>query len=119
MELTQQNRAMPGKTSPEAIEFITKYGALGTWILIGLLGKFGLDMVTGRKFTYRYIFGSGFLAVCAGWLSYQWCMSHPTINPGVVVSVSALASRDIILFISMVDWPGLLRIITTKKVDKK
>ena len=114
-----QNNAMPSKLSPEAIEFITKWGAVGTWVLLGLMGKFGLDLVTGKKFSYRYVIGSGFLAVCSGWLAYQWCISHPTISPGVVVSISALASRDIILFITMVDWPGLLKVITTKKPDKK
>ncbi len=119
MDHVQSCKIMPAKPSPEAVEFVTKWGALLTWILMGLLGKFGLDLVTGRKFSYRYVIGSGCLAICAGWLSYQWCTSHPSFSPGVVVSISALASRDIILFITMVDWPGMMKILTNKNQRKK
>lgn len=119
MDHIQNYKIMPTKPSPETIEFLTKWGAFLTWILIGLLGKFGLDLVSGRKFSRRYALGSGCLAVCAGWLSYQWCVSHPSLSPGVVVSISALASRDIILFITMVDWPGMMKILTNKNTKKR
>ena len=110
-------KPMPDRQK-EIIDFLAKWGAFGTWILIGLMGKFGLDLVSGKRFDFRYAFGSGCLAVCAGWLTYQWCGSHPSISPGVMVSLSALVSRDFILFITMVDWIGVLKLITGKNTKK-
>lgn len=103
----------------EIIDFLAKWGAVGTYIMVGLAGKFGLDLVSGKKLSYRYILGSGLLAICAGWITYQWCLKYPALSPGVTVSIAALVSRDFILFITMVDWASVFKIITGKGAKKE
>ncbi len=104
--------------NPELISFLTKYGALVTYVIIGLVGKFGFDIVTGKKISGWYVLGTGCMAIFVGWLTWMWCQKWPALNPGFVIPIATLVSRDIMLFITMVDYMSILRIITGKKTEK-
>lgn len=97
-----------------ALEFAAKWGALIAYVGIGLVGKFGLDIVNNRKLTGWYVFGTGCLGYFVGFLLWQWCKSNPEYNPGIIIPAGTLVSRDITLFLTMVDWQSVLKIVTGK-----
>lgn len=103
----------------ELFAFLSKYGALFTYILIGVVGKFGFDLVSGKKISGWYVFGTGCIAIFVGWISWEWCARWPALNPGLVVPIATLLSRDILLFITMMDWQGVLKILTGKSKSEK
>jgi len=118
MELLQQDRRMI-KNNPEIISFLSKYGALITYIIIGLMGKFGFDIVSGKRISGWYIVGTGLMAVFVGWLAWEWCLSHPDWNPGFTIPIATLVSRDVLLFLMLIDWMSVLRILTGKVPAKE
>ena len=104
----------------ELSEFLIKWGALGAYITIGLIGKFGYDIVTGRKLNGWYVFGTGCMGIFTGWLVYNMCDNHMvSLNKGIAVPVATLVSRDIMLFITAVDWRSVLTILTGKNTKGK
>ena len=92
----------------QILEFLEKWGACIAYILVGLIGKIGWDIVNNRKLNFWYVFGTGCIGSCIGYLSYMWCEQHPTANAGLIVPISTLISRDIMLFINVVDWQKIL-----------
>lgn len=107
------------KLNHEVAEFLEKWGALFTYIFIGLVGKFGYDIVTRKKLSAWYVFGTGCVGICIGYLSFMLCRSRQAWNPGIVVPVATLVSRDIMLFITMVDYVSVLKILTGKSTKEK
>lgn len=103
----------------ELLNFFSRWGALGAYILIGLLGKFGLDIATGKRMTWPYVFGSGCVAIFAGWISWQWCKSYPQMNPGLVVPIATLTSRDLALYLTTVDYAELIKMVLRKGKKKE
>lgn len=101
----------------ELMNFFSKWGALGAYILIGLLGKFGLDIATGRRMSFGYVFGSGCVAIFVGWLSWVWCKGNPSLNPGLVVPIATLASRDLALFLTTLDYVELIKLVRKQKKE--
>lgn len=98
----------------EVRAFLEQWGALLAYVVVGLLGKLGWDIVNGNTLKKSYILGTTLISFCIGFLSWEWCKSHPTYNPGIIVTASALISRDVMLFITMIDWQGVLKLITGK-----
>ncbi len=95
------------KDNPEIMSLLAKYGALFAYIIIGLAGIFGLDLVSGRKISVWYIIGTSGMAVFAGWLAWRFCASHPSLDPGITVPVITLCSRDILIILKMINWRSI------------
>lgn len=114
---TLQTKEMQNKHA-EYLEFLTKGGAWIAYILIGLVGKFGWDIVNNKKLSFWYIFGTGCIAFCIGFLVSRWCIAHPSLDQSIIVPASALVSRDIMLFITMIDWAGVLKLVTGKSTKR-
>lgn len=105
--------------NPELVAFLTKYGALVTYVIIGLIGKFGFDIVAGKRLSGWYVLGTGCMSIFIGWIVWVWCQRYPGLNPGIVVPIATLVSRDIMLFITMIDYMGVLKLITGKNTKKE
>lgn len=117
MDIIQNNKM---HKNDEILEYLSKWGALFAYIGIGLIGKLGWDIVNNRKISWWYLFGTGCIGVCIGYLAWIWCIAHAPESAGFVVPIATLISRDIMLFINMIDWQGVLKLITRKgTMDKK
>ena len=101
------------------LEFLFKWGAFISYISIGLIARFGYDMVVKKKITKLYIIGTACMGFGIGWLSYQICAAHPSWNPGIIVPMATIVSRDVMLFITMIDWGGMLKLLTGKDTKPK
>lgn len=105
---------METKTKSEVLVFLSKWGAFFGYVAVGLLGKFGFDIVNKKRLTFWYVFGTSCVAYCVGFFSWEWCLVHPVLNPGIVVPFASLVSRDIMLFLTVIDWQGVLKLLTGK-----
>lgn len=109
---------MEPKTKSEVLAFLSKWGALFGYVTVGLMGKLGFDIVNRKRLTFWYVFGTSCMAYCAGFFAWQWCKTHPMLNPGIVVPFASLVSRDIMLFLTVIDWKGVLSLLTGKSTKK-
>lgn len=107
------------KPTDALLEFLFKWGAFLSYITIGLLARFGYDIVIKKQITRWYIIGTACMGFSIGWLSYQACAAHPLWNPGIIVPMATIVSRDAMLFITMIDWQGVLKLLTGKNTKDK
>lgn len=116
MDFIQNNKMF--KTHPEITEFLTKYGMWVAYVLMGLVGKFGWDIISNRKISFRYILGSSMCGVFAGYIASVWCMRHAPSTGSYVVPVLTLVSRDFFLFLFSLDYNAVLKILLKKDFKK-
>lgn len=109
-----QNSKMQDKHIDDLLEFFSKWGLLIGYVFIGLIGKFGFDIVNKKRLTFWYVFGTSCIAYCIGFLSWEYCKGHSFLNPGLVVPCASLVSRDIMLVITVIDWKGIVMKFMTR-----
>ena len=121
MDYTKGNYKMSKTaTGATAIEIIAKWMPIFGYVIIGLIGKFGYDIVSKKKITFWYIVGTSAIALFIGFLSAKMCDAHPLVNPGIAIPVATLLSRDLIVFITMIDKKKLMELLfNIKSTDKK
>lgn len=98
-------------------EVLSKYGAWIAYVGIGLIGKFGWDIVSRKKLSGWYIFGTGCMSIFVGFICSKWFMIHQPEMGAYCVPVLTLVSRDILVFIKLIDWTKILSAVF--KVDVK
>lgn len=96
------------------LELIFKLGAFLSYVTIGLIALFGYDIAIKKRITKWYVISTSCMGFSIGWLSYQMCLAHPAWNPGIIVPMATIISRDVMIFISMIDWQGVLKLLTNK-----
>lgn len=103
----------------EQIDILTKYGSWVAYVIIGLVGKFGWDIASKKKMSWWYVIGTGCMAVFVGFISARWFMLNKPQMGAYCVPVLTLVSRDILIFLNLVDWKGVLSRITRLDVRGK
>lgn len=111
----------------QTVQFITKSWFWGLFIIIGLLGKFGLDLVQQRKKSFMQVLGQTLVAGFVGYLASIYCMQHYPPLPGssysptsaIIVPITTLISDRIALFLIGIDWHPVLTILTGKSSKTK
>lgn len=99
------------------LDDLSKYGAWIAYVCVGLVGKFGWDIVSKKKLSAWYILGTGFIAVFVGFIASRWFMANnPDAGP-YFVPVLTLASRDVMVFLNLIDYKKLLS--TVLRIDTK
>lgn len=89
------------------------------YVLISLIGKFGYDLVSNRKITIKYMAGTSFMGLFVGYIVYQWCKLHPSMNPGIAIPMATLFSRDLIVFATMIDKKRLFEMLLSSNKKTK
>lgn len=112
-------KKMPTTRYNDALEFLSKWGAFIAYVSIGIVGKIGFDIISKKKITYWYVAASSAIAFFVGFVVWQYIKDKPQFNPGIYLPIAALVSRDIMLFITMVNWMGLLQIVFQKSLKNK
>lgn len=92
-------------------EALSKYGIWACYVLIGILGKFGYDIVSRRKITWWYFWGTGLMSIFVGFISSKWFMVHDPTSGAYFVPVLTLVSRDVLVFLMLMDWKKILGIM--------
>jgi hypothetical protein len=100
-------------------EFLAKYGAWFAYILLGIVGKFGWDIVKGKRISWWYVFGSGCIAIFVGCVSSFWFIEHNPKAGAYFVPLLTLSSRDILLLVKMIDWHKVLGAFFRVEIKKK
>jgi hypothetical protein len=104
----------------EALDQFIKYGAWIACVVVGLMGKFGLDLVTKKKITLLYVVGTTFLGGFAGFISSRWFIIHNQTEAGTYwVPIITLAAKDFVMFLTMIDWQKTLSALTKLDIKKK
>jgi len=97
---------------------ISKYSIWAAYVAIGLVGTFGWDIVAKKKPSGWYTLGTGCMGAFVGFIASNWCMAHRPEMGAYIVPVATLCSRDILVFIRMIDWrkvaSAILKIDITK-----
>lgn len=119
MDSLQTNQMSIKTQGYDIAEMLSKYGAWIAYVCIGLIGKFGWDIVAKKELSWLYVIGTGFMAVFVGFISSRWFMIHNPEMGAYVVPVLTLVSRDILMFIKMLDWSKILSIVLNVKVKDK
>ena len=115
-----QNNTMSFKTNiADALDQFIKYGAWIACVAVGLMGKFGLDLVTKKKITLLYVVGTTFLGGFAGFISSRWFITHDPQAGTYWVPIITLAAKDFVMFITMIDWQKTLSALTKLDIKKK
>jgi hypothetical protein len=85
-------------------DFCIKWGFWIGYIIIGLMGRLGLDIHTNKKISKTYLYSTTLMAGCVGFISSMWFMKHNPELGACVVPLLTLASRDILMQIKFIDW---------------
>ena len=115
MDAIQDQKMSKQATYSPVIEFIVRWMSFIGYVMIGLIGKFGYDIVSKKKITIPYILGTSAMALFVGFLTCKLCTAHPVVNESVAVPVATLLSRDMIVFLTMVDKKKLVEILLNIK----
>jgi hypothetical protein len=113
-----QTMSLKHQALTEVSDTLTKYGAWIAYVCIGLIGKFGWDIVAKRQLSSWYVLGTGFMAIFVGFISSKWFMIHSPETGSYIVPVLTLVSRDVLMFIKMIDWVKLLSVVFKIDVNK-
>lgn len=84
-------------------ESVFKVGGLLFYILIGLCGTFGLDILNGKRITTWYAVGTTLCAFFVGIISWNIC-PRVGIDRQVGVPLITLCSKDVLLFVKSIDF---------------
>jgi len=103
----------------ETLDVLTKYGAWFAYVLIGLVGTFGLDIINKKRITRLYILGTSFMGIFVGFITSKWFLAHAPEAGAYCVPVATLASRDIMIFLKLIDWRGVLAKVTRLEIKDK
>ena len=106
-----QEMSLKSQALTEISDTLTKYGAWIAYVCIGLIGKFGWDIVAKKQLSSWYVLGTGFMAIFVGFISSKWFMTHSPETGSYIVPVLTLVSRDVLMFIKMIDWVKLLSVV--------
>lgn len=93
-------------------ELLAKYGAWITYVGVGLIGKLGWDIVNRKHISGWYLFGTGCISIFVGFIASRWFMSHMPEAGAYCVPVLTLASRDVLVFIKVIQWDKVLSFLT-------
>jgi hypothetical protein len=99
----------------DVADILSKYGAWIAYVCIGLIGKFGWDIVARKQLSWWYVIGTGFMAVFVGFISSRWFIAHDPDMGAYIVPVATLVSRDILMFLRMLDWNKILSVVLNVK----
>lgn len=98
------------------IEFASKWWAWIFYIVIGMAGKFGLDIMSQRKMGILQFIGSACISCFIGFLAASYCMAYSPKAGPFIVPICTLISDRIILFIFAINYTPLLESIFNKKI---
>lgn len=119
MDSIQTNEMSIKNQTYDIADVLSKYGAWIAYVCIGLIGKFGWDIVAKRQLSWWYVVGTGFMAVFVGFISSKWFMANNPAMGAYLVPVLTLVSRDILMFLKMIDYQKLLSTILNVKIKDK
>lgn len=106
----------------DIFEFLSKWWAWIFYVLIGMAGKFGLDMVRQRKMGIWQLMGSTCVSCFIGFLACSYCMVYsPKLGP-FIVPIATLLSDRLILMLMVLNYKPLMgnfiQIFSKDKDDK-
>lgn len=102
----------------EILDSLSKYAAWIAYVGIGLVGKFGWDIVARKKPSGWYILGTGCMGAFVGFITSRYFMVHNPEMGAYVVPIATLSSRDILVFVRMIDWGKVLNAILKMDIKK-
>lgn len=102
-----------------ASEFFAKYGVWVAYVLIGFVGKIGWDIVSKRKISLVYLLGTGCMAIFVGFVSCRWFMTNAPEKGPYIVPVLTLVSRDVLMFLSVIDWKKVLSVFFKVEIKEE
>lgn len=97
-------------------DFCIKWGFWIGYIIIGLMGRLGLDIHTNKKISKTYLYSTTLMAGCLGIISSMYFKKHNPEMGAYVVPLLTLASRDILMQFKFIDWFKVFSLILRRDV---
>lgn len=89
------------------------------YIIVGLVGKFSYDLLTGKKITMWQALASTGVALFFGFLSVAFCMYKEYDKGGMfIVPITTLLSEKLMIAIFAVDWKKVTADLVQYVADK-
>lgn len=122
MDYSQIKKMEKGSIINQVWQFVSKTWIWGIFISIGIIGKFGIDMVQQRKKSIGQAIGQTLVAGFIGYLASIYCMTHfPPAHEGdyspqgaLIVPIATLISDRIMMFLIGIDWHPVIAILSGK-----
>jgi hypothetical protein len=78
-------------------------------IALGLLGKFSYDLLTNKKFTYSYIFGTTGITIFVGYVSAVFITTRWPTQGNLLIPIATMLSFNIVSALVSIDVKLLLK----------
>jgi|SRR6185503_7840949 len=89
----------------EIAVWFTKAWVWLLYIIVGLVGKFSYDLLTGRKITWWQALASTGIALFFGFLAVAYCMYKEYDKGGMfIVPIATLLSEKLMIAIFAINW---------------
>lgn len=88
--------------------FVFKSGAWIWYTLVGIIGKWSWNVMTGRKMTWRQVLASAGAALFVGFIAAKYCLAYRPDMLAYAVPVLVLASDKIVMAIMLLNWRNII-----------
>lgn len=102
----------------EFIQAIVRHSAWIALIIVGIAGKFGVDILLNKKLSLWYVIGTILVAFFVGFVSSIWYSSHDPEMGKIMVPLLTLSSRDVLLTVRLINWGKLIELLTKLPLKK-
>jgi len=106
----------------EIFGFFVKNGAWLSWILMGILGRFGYDIVNNKKISWYYVVGTWLCAVFVGYVACKFFNEFAPNKAPFMVPTITMLGNNILSYLVLkwkdflsVDWNSINEILNKKK----
>ncbi len=88
--------------------FLKNIGVIAL-IVLGLVGKFSYDLLTGKRFTMAYVFGSMGCAIVGGWVCGDYIMRYWPHQATLFIPIATMISFNLISGVMAIDYKALMQ----------
>lgn len=99
----------------EIFLFVSKVWALFFYVLLGIMAKFSLDLVQGKRISFLQGIGSVGISLFVGFLAAVWCMNNNSTLAPYIVPICTLSADKILTVILSIDWKDFIGYFIKKK----
>lgn len=119
----------PGDILEQLLIFISKSAAYIGLIVLGIIGRFSLNLLHNRKMTWAYIVGYSGLSFVVGYIACAWMQTNCPNRIPVLLPITTLLSNNLVSFLMTIiveyetikksKWKGIMKVIFKDYIGKE
>lgn len=100
-------------------EFLGKWWAWAAWVVMGLVGKMGIDLSKNRKMNFWQWVGSTMVGCFVGYLACVFCQANYPKQGALIVPIATLISDRVMMFLLSMNWTPIIEIVLQKQIKNR